>query len=120
MHLAEIVKIDVVPHGLVRMADGELAYITRRIDRTSSGKKLPMEDFCQISNRLTEYKYEGSYEQVAKLIKEYLSRPTFDLLSYWEVVLFSWLVGNSDMHLKNFSLYKPKKDRGYLLTPLVF
>lgn len=117
MHLAEIARIDVVPHGLIRMPDDELCYITRRIDRTNQGEKLPMEDFCQISNRLTEHKYKGSHEQVAKLISEYSSRPTFDVLNYWEVVLFSWLVGNSDMHLKNFSLYRPLIGRGYQLTP---
>lgn len=89
MHLAEMARIDVVPHGLIRMKDGELSYITRRIDRTDKGEKLPMEDFCQLSNKLTEHKYRGSYEQVAKLLRQYSSRPTFDLLSYWEVVLFS-------------------------------
>ena len=117
MHLAEMARIDVVPHGLIRMKDGELSYITRRIDRTDKGEKLPMEDFCQLSNKLTEHKYRGSYEQVAKLLRQYSSRPTFDLLSYWEVVLFSWLVGNSDMHLKNFSLYRPQRAAGYQLTP---
>lgn len=117
MHLAEIARIEVVPHGLIRMADGELSYITRRIDRANKGQKLPMEDFCQISNKLTEHKYKGSHEQIAKLLSEHSSRPTFDMLSYWEVVLFSWLVGNSDMHLKNFSLYRPKRSVGYQLTP---
>ena len=117
MHLAEMARIEVVPHGLIRMKDGELSYITRRIDRTDRGEKLPMEDFCQLSNKLTEHKYRGSYEQVAKLLRQYSSRPTFDLLSYWEVVLFSWLVGNSDMHLKNFSLYRPQGATGYQLTP---
>lgn len=117
MHLAEMARIDVVPHGLIRMKGGELSYITRRIDRTDRGEKLPMEDFCQLSNKLTEHKYRGSYEQVAKLLRQYSSRPTFDLLSYWEVVLFSWLVGNSDMHLKNFSLYRPQGATGYQLTP---
>ena len=117
MHLAEMARIEVVPYGLIRMKDGELSYITRRIDRTDRGEKLPMEDFCQLSNKLTEHKYRGSYEQVAKLLRQYSSRPTFDLLSYWEVVLFSWLVGNSDMHLKNFSLYRPQGATGYQLTP---
>lgn len=117
MHLAELAKIDVVPHGLIRMADGELSYITLRIDRTSNRQKIPMEDFCQISNKLTEHKYKGSHEQIAKLLSEYSHRPTFDMLSYWEMVIFSWLVGNADMHLKNFSLYQPKKGAGYQLTP---
>ena len=73
MHLAEAAKIAVVPHGLIRFADGELCYITRRIDRQDDGTKIPMEDMCQLSERLTEYKYKGSYEQVAKLIKKYSS-----------------------------------------------
>lgn len=117
MHLAELAKIEVVPHGLIRMADGELSYITRRIDRTSEGEKLPMEDFCQISYKLTEHKYKGVHEQIAKLLSELSHRPTFDMLSYWEMVIFSWLVGNADMHLKNFSLYRPKRGAGYQLTP---
>ena len=62
MHLAEIAKIPTVPHSLIRFADGELNYITKRIDRTDDGQKLPMEDMCQLSGKLTEQKYQGSYE----------------------------------------------------------
>ena len=105
MHLAEVAKISVVPHGMIRFADGELCYITRRIDRTTDGKKIPMEDMCQLTERLTEYKYKGSYEQIAKHIKKYSSVPQLDLVNFWEVVVFSWITGNADMHLKNFSLY---------------
>lgn len=115
MHLAAAAKITVVPHGLIRFADGELGYITRRIDRTPDGGKIPMEDMCQITERLTEYKYKGSYEQIAKHIARYSSVPQLDLVNFWEVVIFSWVTGNSDMHLKNFSLYNT--DIGYTLTP---
>lgn len=115
MHLAEVAKIAVVPHGLVRFEDGELCYITRRIDRLEDGRKLPMEDMCQLTERLTEYKYKGSYEQIAKTIRLYSSTPQLDLVNFWEVVVFSWLTGNADMHLKNFSLYN--KGMGYSLTP---
>ncbi len=115
MRLAEDAKISVVPHGLVRFADGELCYITRRIDRLDDGSKIPMEDMCQITERLTEYKYSGSYEQIAKAIRQYSSTPQLDLVNYWEVVVFSWLTGNADMHLKNFSLFNP--GTGYSLTP---
>ena len=66
MHMAEAAKIAVVPHSLIRFADGELCYITRRIDRERNGMKIAMEDMCQLSERLTEYKYKGSYEQIAK------------------------------------------------------
>ena len=116
MHLAELAKIKVVPHSLIRFADGELCYITRRIDRTPKGDKLPMEDMCQLTERLTEYKYKGSYEQIAKAIQKYSSVPKLDLVNYWEQVLFSWITGNADMHLKNFSLYSQQKGI-YTLTP---
>lgn len=116
MHLAQLAKINVVPHTLIRFRDGELCYITRRIDRTDSGSKLPMEDMCQLSERLTEYKYKGSYEQIAKLVLKYSATPKLDLVCFWEQVLFSWITGNADMHLKNFSLYSREKGI-YNLTP---
>ena len=116
MHLAELAKINVVPHSLIRFADGKLGYITRRIDRTVNGKKLPMEDMCQLTERLTEYKYKGSYEQIAKTILKYSSVSKLDLVNYWEQVLFSWITGNADMHLKNFSLYS-NNPNNYQLTP---
>jgi serine/threonine-protein kinase HipA len=116
MHLAEIVKIKTVPHGLIPFDDGELCYITRRIDRTFNGDKLPMEDMCQLAERLTEDKYKSSYEKIAKLISKYSSVPKLDLVNYWEQVLFSWIVGNADMHLKNYSLYS-KDDCHYTLAP---
>ena len=115
MHMAEAAKIAVVPHGLIRFDDGELCYITRRIDRQPDGSKTAMEDMCQLSERLTEYKYKGSYEQIAKLIKKYSAVPQLDLVNFWEVVVFSWITGNSDMHLKNFSLYKTPL--GFCLAP---
>lgn len=115
MHLAEIVGIKTVPHSLIRFADGELCYITRRVDRTKKGEKIAMEDMCQLSERLTEDKYKGSYERIAKLIRQYSSAPLLDVVNFWEVVLFSWFTGNSDMHLKNFSLFRPVDN--YMLTP---
>lgn len=116
MHLAEAAKIQVVPHTLVRFADGQLCYLTRRVDRTTKGAKLPMEDMCQLSEKLTENKYRGSHEQIAKLILHYSSAPKLDLERFWEIVLFSWITGNSDMHLKNFSMYSPIPDN-YQLAP---
>ncbi|MFI3262453.1 MAG: HipA domain-containing protein [Rikenellaceae bacterium] len=104
MHLAELAKIETAQHSLIRFADGELCYLTKRFDRKDDSSKLPMEDMCQLSQRLTEYKYKGSYEQIAKLILKYSSTPKLDVVNYWEQVLFSWIVGNADMHLKNYSL----------------
>ena len=115
MHLAEIAGIKTVPHSLIRFADGELCYITRRVDRTKKGDKIAMEDMCQLSERLTEDKYKGSYERIAKLIKKHSSAPMLDVINFWEIVVFSWLTGNADMHLKNFSLFKPTDN--YKFTP---
>lgn len=115
MHLAEIAKIKVVPHTLIRLKDGTLGYLTKRIDRSADGDKIPMEDMCQLTERQTEYKYKSSYEQIAKVIAKYSYVPLLDLTDFYEQVFFCWLVGNNDMHLKNFSLYAPKGKWG--LTP---
>lgn len=103
MHLASIAKITVVPHSLIRLKSGGLAYITKRIDRTGKGK-IHMEDMCQLTEKLTEDKYHGSYEQIGKTILKYSINPGLDVVNLCEVILFSFLTGNADMHLKNFSL----------------
>lgn len=115
MHLAEAAKIIVVPHSLIRLADGQLGYITRRIDRTRNGEKIDMEDMCQLTLHPTEYKYKGSHEQIAKVIRQYCDMPKLDLTNYMQLLLFCFVTGNNDMHLKNFSLYRPGKN--YQLTP---
>lgn len=115
MHMAEAARIKVVPHSLIRLADGSLGYITRRIDRTKNGEKIDMEDLCQLTLHPTEYKYKSSCEQIAKTIAAYSSMPKLDLVNFMQVLLFSFITGNNDMHLKNFSLYRPK--RLYQLTP---
>ena len=103
MHLANLAKIRVVPHSLIRLSSGNLAYITKRIDRVKK-EKLHMEDMCQLTDKLTEDKYRGSHEQVAKAILKYSATPGLDVINFFELVLFSFLTGNADMHLKNFSL----------------
>lgn len=90
----------------MRFADGGLCYITKRIDRGANGEKFPMEDIAQLTMRLSEDKYKSSYERIAKTIREYSDNVGFDLSNLAEQVLFSWIIGNSDMHLKNFSLIK--------------
>ena len=104
MHLAELFKIRTIPHALIPLRSGELAYISRRIDRTKKNKKIHMEDLCQLSERLTEDKYKGSMERVARVIRDCSSNPLLDVLGLFEIALFSFLTGNADMHLKNFSL----------------
>ncbi len=104
MKLADLYRIPTVPNGLIRLESGELAYITRRIDRYSKKQKLHMEDMCQLTGRLTEDKYKGSMEQIGKAILKYSSNPVFDALAFFDLALFSFITGNADMHLKNFSL----------------
>lgn len=115
MHLASLAKIRTAPHSLVRLASGNLAYLTTRIDRVKKAK-LAMEDMCQLTERLTEDKYYGSYEQIAKTIQKYSSTAGLDLVNFFEVLLFSFLTGNADMHLKNFSLLE-QPGLGMVLSP---
>ena len=114
MHLAKLFKIDTAAHALIRTSTGDLAYITKRFDRVK-GKKIHVEDLCQLSELLTEQKYKSSYERVGKIIKQYATNSGLDVIKYFRLVLFSFLTGNNDMHLKNFSLMHT--DRGILFSP---
>ena len=107
MHLAQLTKIKTAQHGLVRFRSGQFAYIARRFDRIRHRKKLvkiAVEDFCQLSGLLTEQKYKTSMEKAGKIILRYSSNPGLDLSGFFDVTLFSFLIGNADMYLKNFSL----------------
>ncbi len=120
MMLAKVAGIKTVPNALVKLQDG-LAYITKRIDRLSSksGTELfAMEDFCQLSERLTEEKYKSSYERCAKIISQYSSTIGLDSAELFYRLLFCFVTGNSDMHLKNFSLIEAEpKSRNFVLSP---
>lgn len=115
MHLAALCGINTVPHSLIRLKSGSLAYITKRIDRSKSGKHH-MEDMCQLTERMTEHKYAGSHEQIARAILKYSANPLLDVINFYELTLFCYLTGNADMHLKNFSLID-EPDIGYHLSP---
>ena len=117
MQMARATKIKTVPFALLKMNDStdEFAYITRRIDRVKSRKAvamLAMEDFCQLENRLTVDKYKGSYERCAKVIDNYSVFSGLDKSDLFLRVVFSYVVGNSDMHLKNFSLIETAEASG--------
>lgn len=103
MRLAGGAGIAVAACGLVSLAGGELAYLTRRMDRVE-GAALHMEDLCQLTDRMTEDKYRASMEQVGRAIRTFSDHPGLDALRLFELTLFCFLIGNSDMHLKNFSL----------------
>lgn len=116
MLLTQACGIDTVPFLLIPMKSGELAYLTRRIDRSTKDEKYPMEDACQFTERLTEHKYRGSYEQIAKGIITYAQNPLLEVVKFYQQVIVSFLIGNNDMHLKNFSLIAFKENQ-YQLAP---
>lgn len=118
MQMAEKSGIRTVPYALLRLPsqDNAYAYITKRIDR-KDGQILAMEDFCQLDERLTEDKYRGSYERCGKIIKTFSSTSGFDMTELFLRVVFSFAVGNSDMHLKNFSLIETSEEsNNYVLS----
>lgn len=104
MRLAEVVGISVPLHGLLYSQDGSMTYFIRRFDRIGHGKKLHIEDFAQLSGESRDTKYRSSMEKVAKIIDLFCSFPAIEKVKLFRQTLFSFLVGNEDMHLKNFSL----------------
>lgn len=114
MHLAEIFKLNTCKHCLLKASDGEMVYIAKRFDR-EKGQKIHIEDFCQIGEFQTEQKYNSSYERCGKLITKYCTNSGLDLVNYFELLIFSFLSGNNDMHMKNFSVVH-KQDE-ILLSP---
>lgn len=108
MNLAQKCGISVAHYGLIPFRSGELAYISKRFDRIQE-KKLAQEDFCQLTETLTEGKYFSSMEKAGKVILRWATNPGLDAVRFLELALFSFLTGNSDMHLKNFSLLTDEK-----------
>jgi serine/threonine-protein kinase HipA len=103
MQLAVAAKIRVAENALIRLSSGELAYITKRFDRIKLSK-LAVEDLCQLTENLTENKYYSSTEKISKTIDRYSTNPGIDQIRLFKLILFCYLTGNADMHLKNFSL----------------
>ncbi len=113
MRLAEIFGIKTADSSLIKLASGELAYITKRMDRTSTGAKIHMLDMFQITEAFDKYK--SSMEKVGKALDKFSTNTLLDKLFYFELALFSFLTGNNDMHLKNFSMVET--GFGWLLAP---
>ena len=120
MQMADVCGIATVPHALIAKGD-RYAYITKRVDRIIESEKismLAMEDFCQLDLRLTADKYKGSYERCAKIIDRHSSRKGLDMAELFTRLVFCFMIGNSDMHLKNFSLIETAEGSGeYILSP---
>lgn len=102
MKLAELFKIDIVPVNMIRLQSGELCFITKRIDRNSDGSKNHMIDFLQILELADKYK--GSVESLGKTIGDLSANTLFDKLRFFELTVFNYIIGNNDMHLKNYSM----------------
>lgn len=113
MKIAQTYGLLIVPCSLIRLASGELSYITRRIDRAKKGEKIHMIDMFQITEAFD--KYRSSMEKIGKAINKYSNQPLLDNIYFFELSVFSFLTGNNDMHLKNFSLINT--DNGWVLSP---
>jgi len=103
MHLAELFKIKTCEHCLIPVSGDSLAYVAKRFDRKGN-TKIHMEDFCQLGGFQTEQKYDSSYERCGKLISLYCTNKGLDVVRYFELLVFCFLSGNSDMHMKNFAI----------------
>ena len=113
MRMAEAMGIRVVPSSLIRLKSGELSYITKRIDRTVDGDKIHMLDMFQITEAFDKYK--SSMEKVGKALHAYSDNTLLDKIFFLELAVFSFLTGNNDMHLKNFSMIESPS--GWVLAP---
>jgi serine/threonine-protein kinase HipA len=113
MRIAEAFGIRVVPSSLIKLRSGELSYITKRIDRKEEGEKIHMIDMFQITEAFDKYK--SSMERIGKALSNYSDNPFLDILFFFELALFSFLTGNNDMHLKNFSMIESAS--GWVLSP---
>jgi serine/threonine-protein kinase HipA len=113
MKMAALFNIDVMPHSLIKLASGELSYITKRIDRAEDETKIHMIDMFQVTEAFD--KYRGSMERIGKAIEAYADNTLLDKLRFFELTIFSYLTGNNDMHLKNFSMIKTSY--GWSLSP---
>jgi len=113
MRMAESFGIRVVPSSLIRLLSGELSYITKRVDRKETGAKIHMIDMFQITEAFDKYK--GSMEKVGKALDTYSSNTLLDKTFYFDLAIFSFLTGNNDMHLKNFSMIESPS--GWVLSP---
>lgn len=113
MRIAESYGIQVVPSSLIRLFSGELSYITKRIDRTQTGSKIHMIDMFQITEAFD--KYRSSMEKVGKTLGSFSNNTLLDKTFYFDLAIFSFLTGNNDMHLKNFSMIESPS--GWVLSP---
>ena len=123
MQIAEqIYDIDTAANALIRLSDGQLAYITRRFDRTRDGRRIAQEDFCQLTERTPEtdgsnYKYDASYEELGDALERYVAAYPVQVEELFKRIVFNYAIANGDAHLKYFSLQRQEDFGDYVLTP---
>jgi serine/threonine-protein kinase HipA len=115
MRLAEQIGLEIPLHGLIWSKDNSLTYFIKRFDRKGQNDKVPVEDFAQLAGLSRDTKYDYSMERVVKLIDEYCTFPAIEKIKLFKLVIFCYLIGNEDMHLKNFSIIT--KDQKVMLSP---
>lgn len=116
MSMAEAAGMEVPSHGLFYLADGKFCYIVKRFDRDDKGQKIHVEDMAQLIELPSDSKYEASLEKVGNTIIKFSERPYLDLINFFERVIYCFLIGNGDMHIKNWSLISDI-DGNYKLAP---
>jgi serine/threonine-protein kinase HipA len=109
MSLAKTIGLEVPIHGLVYSKDQSMTYFIKRFDRVGHNKKLALEDFAQLSNGDRHTKYNSSMEKVITVIESFCTFPKIEFVKLFKLTLFNFLIGNEDMHLKNFSLITKNK-----------
>lgn len=116
MSLAVTIGLDVPLHGLLYSIDNSFTYFIKRFDRLPKNKKAAVEDFAQLSGLGRETKYDSSMENVANVIEKYCTFPKVEFVKLFKLTLFNFLIGNEDMHIKNFSLIS--RDKMITLSPV--
>lgn len=104
MKMAKVYGLDVPFHGLIYSKDRSLSYFIKRFDRYGKGKKIATEDFAQLTDHSRDTKYNYTMEKLVKVIDEFCTFPAIEKADFFKRVLFCFITGNEDMHLKNFSV----------------
>ena len=115
MRLAKLIDLEVPIHGMIWSKDNSLTYFIKRFDRKGQNDKIPVEDFAQLAGLSRDTKYNYSMEKVVKLFNKYCTFPAIEKVKLFKLVVFCFLIGNEDMHLKNFSIIN--KDGKIELSP---
>jgi len=104
MRMAKVFGLEVPFHGMLYAKDGSLSYFIKRFDRYGKGKKLATEDFAQLTGNSRDTKYSFTMEKLIPVLDQYCSFPAIEKADFFKRILFCYVTGNEDMHLKNFSM----------------